>query len=168
MTVGLLSSLGPSLPSGCSMFPHFCRVRCFLALPAGDTGCRGGGWGWGWVRGAKKPSWVSSFHPRRTLPCSAQLSLVPGDLQLKIFKTVPGVCLQQNILNPLLIMSSLSASYCFQAFAPLTLSLNSFQTNKQKKRCQTLENSAISPLQLGVCSLGRHKTFSHILVRIDP
>lgn len=33
-----LPSLSPFLPLGCSMFPHFCRVRYFLTLLAGDTG----------------------------------------------------------------------------------------------------------------------------------
>lgn len=34
---------------------------------------RNGVWGWGCVRRAKKTSWISSSHPRTTLPCLAQL-----------------------------------------------------------------------------------------------
>lgn len=69
-----LSSLGPSLPSGCSTFSHFCPVRYFLTASRGP---QGGGWCAGVEMsegGQKDTSWISSSHPRRTPPCLAQLS----------------------------------------------------------------------------------------------
>ena len=64
------------------------------------------------------------------------------------------------MLNQLLIMNSLSTSYCFQAFALLSLLCNVFQ----KKKCHAFEISGSLLCNMGICSLGRYRTLSHMLV----
>lgn len=59
-------------------------------------------------------------------------------------------------------MNSLLTSYCFQAFALVTLHLNLLQ----KRKCQTFESSTISHFQHVVCSLDMCKMFSQMLVTI--
>lgn len=73
--------------------PELLESEICLPLLVGDTG--GGDCGVGVEGdegGQKDTSWISSPHPRRTL--RVWQDSVPGGLQLRILRILPGVCSQ--------------------------------------------------------------------------
>ena len=156
-----LPSLSPSLPSGYySLLPHSCRVRYFLTSPAGDTGCRNGVWEGGCVRRAKKTSWISSSHPRTTLPCLAQLGA--WRFTTEDFK---------NISRSVFIAKHVEsiAHYEFSVHFVLFPGLCPFDPSFQfvsEKQMPAFEISGFLLCNTGVCSLDRYRTLFHMLVTI--
>lgn len=154
-----LSSLSPFLPSGCSMFPHFCRVRYFLTAGRGLWG-RDCVWGWKWMMGAKKDILDFIIHPRRTPPYLAQLSALrfsAEDFQ-NISRSMFIAKHTESIANcELSVHFTLLPGIC-----PGDPSLNSFQ----RRKCHTFENLVVSHFRHTVCSLDIYKMHLTMLVTI--